>query len=237
MCSAQRLHTLGRESLHLGPIGLRMGIPLHSPQSWFPSPNSMLSGGRSRRCNRTWSCGRPTAGRRLAHLHQEPDPGPVLSVEREVDEGRDAHQVDAPGSDVAARNGNRLDGLVDGGSPDRVNLDPALTPENSGDSTGHQDRPGGASHLEHLPRHLAFLRHPSILVKYALGRGAGLDHLLICLLQEERAHVLVLGVSNGDESFVYGGWVHLIGQLEWASWQVVAMRTSPLPQMRQMDHP
>lgn len=81
----------------------------------------MTDAGRLRR-NRH---GRPTEGIASAHLHQESDPGSFLSVERQVDEGRNAHQVEAPGQDVAARDGNRLDGLVDGGSPDRVNLDPA----------------------------------------------------------------------------------------------------------------
>ena len=54
----------------------------------------------------------------------------VLScpIERQVDEGRDAHQVEASGRDVTARDSDRLDGLVDGVSADRMNLYPALTP-------------------------------------------------------------------------------------------------------------
>src|SRR5215471_17107530 len=110
-----------------------------------------------------WTAG---CGSALPYLDQEPDPGPVLSVERQVDECRNAHQVEACGQDVAARDGDRLDGLVDGGGPDRVNLNPALTPDDSRDSAGHQDRPGGSSNLEHLPGQLAFVWHPSILVKY-----------------------------------------------------------------------
>src|SRR5579864_7381268 len=72
-----------------------------------------------------------------AHLHEESDPGPFLPIECQVDEGRDAYQVEAAGRDVTARDGDRLDGLVDGASPDGVNLDTLLTPDDSCDGPGH----------------------------------------------------------------------------------------------------
>jgi hypothetical protein len=48
-----------------------------------------------------------------AQLHQELDPGPFLPTDRQVDEGRDAHQIEARGREVTARDSDRLDGLVD----------------------------------------------------------------------------------------------------------------------------
>ena len=58
-----------------------------------------------------------------AHLHQDSDPGPFLPIERQVDEGRNAYQVQAGWRHVTTGDSDRLDGLVDGGSPDRMNLE------------------------------------------------------------------------------------------------------------------
>ena len=72
-----------------------------------------------------------------AHLHEKSDPGPFLSIECQVDKGRNAYQVEAGGRDVTARYSDRLDGLVDGGGPDSMNLDTLLTPDDSGDGPGY----------------------------------------------------------------------------------------------------
>src|SRR5713226_965356 len=48
-----------------------------------------------------------------AHLHQESDPGPFLPIERQVDEGRNAYEVEARRRDITAGDSDRLDGLVD----------------------------------------------------------------------------------------------------------------------------
>ena len=56
----------------------------------------------------------------------------------------------ARGRDVAARDGYRFDGLVDGGGPNGMNLDAALSPDDSGDRPGNQDGLGGGSNFEHL---------------------------------------------------------------------------------------
>jgi hypothetical protein len=67
----------------------------------------------------------------LQQLHQESDPGSFLPIERQVDEGWDAYQVEALGRDVTTRDSDRLNGLVDGGSPDRMKFDTALSPDDS----------------------------------------------------------------------------------------------------------
>src|SRR5712692_11709156 len=82
-----------------------------------------------------------------AHLHKQSDPGPFLPIECQVDERRDAYQVNAGGRDVTARNSDRLDGLVDGASPNGMNLYTLLTPDDSGDGPRHRDRLGGGSHF------------------------------------------------------------------------------------------
>src|SRR5260370_1903515 len=83
-----------------------------------------------------------------AHLAQESDPGPCLPIERQVDEGRDAYKVESRWRHVTSGDSDRLDGLVDGGSPDRVNLDAALSPDDSRNGPGYQDRLGGGSNFE-----------------------------------------------------------------------------------------
>src|SRR6267143_716423 len=85
-----------------------------------------------------------------AHLHEESDPSPFLPIECQVDEGRDAYQVKAGGRDVTARDSDRLDGLVDGASPDGMNLDTLLASDDACDSPGHGDRLRGGSNFEHL---------------------------------------------------------------------------------------
>src|SRR5262245_1861909 len=196
MCSAQKLQTLGRESLRLGPPALWMGILLHSPHlvslaeldvvavglvavdgTFGPlAPPANVGEGPARPLNIPGRAPRMTGASRLdaesprssdrgaipsAYLHPAPHPGSLLSAERQVDEGRNAHQIEARGQDIAARDGDRLDGLVDGASPDCMNLDPAVTPDDSGDSPGYQDRLGGGRNFEHLFGRLAFVRHPS----------------------------------------------------------------------------
>ena len=59
----------------------------------------------------------PLQGLPSAQLDQEYDPGPLLHIERQVDEGGDAHQVEASGRDVTARDSDCFDGLVDGARP------------------------------------------------------------------------------------------------------------------------
>src|SRR5215470_336994 len=136
------------------------------------SPISRLLPGAHQGLPFFWCCQRPLAALRAqgrenrpaealpsAHLDQESYPGPFLPVERQVDEGRDAHQVEASGRDVTARDSDRLDGLVDGASPDRMNLDPALTPDDSGDSPGYQVRFGRGTNFEHLLGRPSLTRH------------------------------------------------------------------------------
>ncbi len=94
-----------------------------------------------------------------AHLYEESDPGPLLPVECQVDEGRNAYQVKAGGRDVTARYSDRLDGLVDGAGPDGMNLDTLLTPDDSCDGAGHRDRLGGGSNFEHLTGRPTLTRH------------------------------------------------------------------------------
>src|ERR1700694_5623216 len=94
-----------------------------------------------------------------AQLNQEPDPGPFLPIERQVDEGRNAHQIEARGREVTARDSDRLDGLVDSTGPDRMNLDAALTPDDSGNGPGYRDRLRGGSSLEHFYGRPTLARH------------------------------------------------------------------------------
>lgn len=72
---------------------------------------------------------------------------------------RDAYQVEADGRNVAARDSDRFDGLVDGASPDGMNLDTLLTPDDSGDGPGHRNRLGGGGNFEHLAGRPALARH------------------------------------------------------------------------------
>src|ERR1700730_17346899 len=72
-----------------------------------------------------------------AQLNQEPDPGPFLPIERQVDEGRNAHQIEARGREVTARDSNGIDGLVDRPGDDLKTLDAALTPHDSGNGPGY----------------------------------------------------------------------------------------------------
>src|SRR5919204_2172834 len=92
---------------------------------------------------------RGTSGGRLgslaaasADLDQEPDPGPLLAIDRDVDEGRDADDVDTPGCDIASGDRNGLDRLVDRPGTDRLDLNPGLASDHTGDSARHGDRFG-----------------------------------------------------------------------------------------------
>jgi hypothetical protein len=115
----------------------------------------------------------------LTHFYQKPDASPFPPSNGQLDEGGDAYQVEARGRDVTARDRDRLNGLIDGASPDRMNLDAALTPDNSSDDSRHGDRFGGASHFEHLDGGLALTQSFSgILVESVLGRWAALRRRL-----------------------------------------------------------
>src|SRR4051812_41549100 len=61
----------------------------------------------------------------LAVADAEADGGAALAVDLDVGERRDAHQIDAGGGDVAAGDGQRLDGLVEGAGADHLDLDDA----------------------------------------------------------------------------------------------------------------
>src|SRR5438067_13803913 len=78
----------------------------------------------------------------LTGLDQQTDPGPLLTVNGDVDERWDADQVEAAGRHVAARDGDRLDGLIDGAGADRLDFHPALTAYYAGDRArdGHRFR-------------------------------------------------------------------------------------------------
>src|SRR5712692_9252633 len=108
-----------------------------------------------------------------AHLNKESDPGPFLPIECQVDERRDAYQINAGGRDVTTRDGDRLDGLVDGASPDGMNLDALLTPDDSGDGPGHRDRLGVARNFEHLTGPALAGHGLENLVNYILSRCGG----------------------------------------------------------------
>src|SRR5207302_1416725 len=79
---------------------------------------------------------------------EEADAGALLAVDRDVDEGGDADQVDAAGGDVAPGDGDRLDGLVDGSGADRLDLDLVRAPDDTGDRSGDGDRLGRCRDLE-----------------------------------------------------------------------------------------
>src|SRR5713226_3225699 len=109
-----------------------------------------------------------------AHLHEESDPGPFLPIECQVYERRDAYQVKAGGRDVTARDSDRLDGLVDGASPNGMNLDMLLTPDDAGDRPGDRNRLGGGSNFQHLARRPALARSCyKTLVNCVVSRCAG----------------------------------------------------------------
>src|SRR5579872_1147028 len=109
--------------------------------TWSPYPASFLSG--SPRVGRRRSVG-------SAALHQEAYSGPLFAVDGDVDEGRDAYEVETARSHVTARDGDRLDRLVDRSRSDRLHLDPALAADDSGDRARDVDRLGGGRNFEHL---------------------------------------------------------------------------------------
>src|SRR5450759_806433 len=85
-----------------------------------------------------------------AALHEQTDSGALLAVDRDVDEGRDADQVETAGGDVSTRDGNRLDRLVDGASPDGLDLHPALAADHACDGSSDGNRLGRGRNLQHL---------------------------------------------------------------------------------------
>src|SRR5436190_10634673 len=68
-------------------------------------------------------------GRRRTRWHAGPvfdaqaDRGAALTVDHDVGERRYAHEVDASRGDVAARDGDGLDRLIEGTSADNLDLD------------------------------------------------------------------------------------------------------------------
>src|SRR2546430_17116676 len=90
------------------------------------------------------------SGPPLSALHQQPDACPFLAVDRDVDEGGDADEVEPTGSHVAARDGDGLDRLVDRSGADRLDLDAPFAANDAGDGACHGDRLRGGRNLEHL---------------------------------------------------------------------------------------
>src|SRR5581483_2125010 len=89
-----------------------------------------------------WSrCGMTGFG--SAALHEQADSGPLLTVDRDVDEGGYANEVEPAGRHVAAGDGDGLDGLVDGARADRLDLDAALASDHTGNRSCHGDWLGG----------------------------------------------------------------------------------------------
>src|SRR5207244_2149516 len=85
-----------------------------------------------------------------ACFDEEADPGALLPVDGDVDEGRDPHQVDAAGGNVAARDGDGLDRLVDGPGADGLDLDLPLAADHPGDGAGDRHGLGGCGDLENF---------------------------------------------------------------------------------------
>src|ERR671934_1949377 len=125
-----------------------------SPQS--PPPAGAGRASRSRRPpSGIRSSRRGTSGVRLrlpaapsADLDQEPDPGPLLAVDGDVDERRYADDVDTARCDIATRYRDCLDRLVDRAGADRLDLDSGLASDHTGDGARDGDRFGRGRHLE-----------------------------------------------------------------------------------------
>src|SRR2546429_7979630 len=113
-------------------------------------------------CGARRSAGRPAleawvgrssqASTGLTGLDQQTDPGPLLTVDGNVDERWDADQVEAAGRHVASRDGDRLDGLIDGAGADRLDFNPALTAYHAGDRARDGHRFRGRRNLQDLNR-------------------------------------------------------------------------------------
>src|SRR4029077_7293066 len=107
----------------------------------FPSPPSS-SGTQSSRCETTESV--PSAT-----LHEQPDSGALLAVDRDVDHRRDAYEGEAAWRDVPARDGDGLDGLVDRAGADCLDFDASLAADHARYCAGDGDRLRGGRNLEH----------------------------------------------------------------------------------------
>src|SRR5436305_12263238 len=111
-------------------------------------------------CGARRSAGRPAleawagqssqASTGLTGLDQQTDPGPLLTVDGDVDERWNTDEVEAAGRHVTAGDGDRLDGLIDGAGADRLDFHPALTAYHAGDRARDRDRLGGGRHLQDL---------------------------------------------------------------------------------------
>ena len=75
----------------------------------------------------------------LADFDDQTDSGALLTVDGNVDERRNAHQVEPARRDIATRYGNGLDRLVDCPGADRLDLDLLLGTHHTGDRAGDGD--------------------------------------------------------------------------------------------------
>src|SRR5207247_8561744 len=108
----------------------------------------------------------------LSTLHEQTYAGPLLAVDRDVDERRDANEVEAAGRHVAARDGDRLYCLVDRAGTDGLNLDSAFASDHARDRSRDGDRLRGGRNLEHL-NWSALRWHCWNPFKHVHGRFAG----------------------------------------------------------------
>src|SRR5947208_16423493 len=88
-----------------------------------------------------WAGRSSQASTGLTGLDQQTDPGPLLTIDGDVDERWDADQVETAGGDIATRDGDRLHRLVDGAGADRLHFDAALASDDA------RDRPGDGNGL------------------------------------------------------------------------------------------
>src|SRR5450759_942241 len=86
----------------------------------------------------------------LSALHEQADSGALLAVNRDVDEGRDTDQVEPARCDVSTRDGDRLDRLVDGSGPDRLDLHPTLAADHASDGSCDGNWLGRGRNLQDL---------------------------------------------------------------------------------------
>ena len=80
------------------------------------------------------------AGEHLAHFDHQADAGTLLTVNRYVDEGRDADEIESAGRHIAPCDGDRLDRLIDCPGPDRLHLYLVLGAHDTCNRAGDCDR-------------------------------------------------------------------------------------------------
>src|SRR5437764_9473146 len=99
-----------------------------------------------------WAGRSSQASTGLTGLDQQTDPGPLLTVDGNVDERWNTDQVEATGRHVAARYGNGFHGLIDGAGADGLHFNPALAAYHPRDCARDRDRLGGGGDLQDLDR-------------------------------------------------------------------------------------